>query len=190
MPPWHRSRTVGLVPTDTDSLGRSCSPPRDIQRISGPVRLQRLPRREHSCQVPRPLSDGLFQVDATWGTIQPIELASGVRTIGELELIEHLLEGLPVIDTRLAHFYCEGTIPGAQSIPHEQILDHVDELDGSTPTVFFCNGPQCAATPDAVHKLLGAGYPAEAIYYYRGGMHDWITLGYPTAVGRYDLAIG
>ena len=30
-----------------------------------------------------------------------------------------------------------------------------------------------------VPKLLGAGYPAEAILYYRGGIHDWMTLGYP-----------
>jgi rhodanese-related sulfurtransferase len=129
-------------------------------------------------------------VDATWGAVQPIELAPGVRTIGELELIEHLRERQPVIDTRLAHVHREATIPGARSIPHHQILDHLDELNDSTPTVFFCNGPQCAATPDAVHKLLDAGYPADAIYYYRGGMHDWITLGYPTAAGRDAVAVG
>lgn len=51
------------------------------------------------------------------------------------------------------------------------------------PTAFFCNGPQCAATPDAIAQLLDAGYPAHAILYYRGGMHDWLTLGYPTAQG-------
>jgi hypothetical protein len=29
---------------------------------------------------------------------------------------------------------------------------------------------------------LDGGYPAAAILYYRGGMHDWMTLGYPVAV--------
>jgi rhodanese-related sulfurtransferase len=130
--------------------------------------------------VPRPVGHGVFEVDATWGTVQPIELAPGVRTIGELELIDHVRQGLPVIDTRLVHFHRGGTIPGARSIPHEQILDHLDELDPSVPTVFFCNGPQCSATPDAIHKLLDAGYPPEAILYYRGGIRDWTTLGYPT----------
>ena len=147
------------------------------------AQLERHPSREHTCQVPRPVGDGLFEVDATWGTVQPIELAPGVRTVGELELIEHLRQGLPVIDTRLEHFNRAGTIPGARSIPHAEITTRLDELDRSVPTVFFCNGPQCAATPDAIHKLLDADYPARAILYYRGGMHDWTTLGYPTVTG-------
>jgi rhodanese-related sulfurtransferase len=148
--------------------------------MTSPSRLERLPSREQTCQVPRPVGEGLFEVDGTWGKVQPIELAPEVHTIGELELIEHLGQGLPLIDTRLAHFHRDGTIPGARSIPHEQILDHLGEFDPARPTVFFCNGPQCAATPDAIHRLLEAGHPAEAILYYRGGMHDWITLGYPT----------
>src|SRR5204863_28822 len=66
---------------------------------------------------------------------------------------------------------------------HEQILEHLDQLDPAVPTVFFCNGPQCTATPDAIGKLLDAGYPAEAILYYRGGIHDWMTLGFPVSPG-------
>lgn len=119
--------------------------------------------------VPRPLGQGMFEVDATWGTIQPIRLAAGVRTVGELELIEHLEAGGPLVDTRVKHFYQEGTIPGARGIPHEQILERRDELDPGRPTVLFCNGPQCAATPDAVATLLEAGDPAQAILYYRAG---------------------
>lgn len=55
----------------------------------------------------------------------------------------------------------------------------MDELDRSKPTIFFCNGPQCPQSPTAIRKLLSAGYPPEKILYYRGGMHDWITLGLP-----------
>jgi rhodanese-related sulfurtransferase len=134
--------------------------------------------------VPRPLGQGRFEVDATWGHVQPMQLAPGVRTIGELELIEHIRARLPVIDTRLERFHLEATIPGARRIPHGEILDHLAELDADAPTVFFCNGPQCAATPDAIHALLAAGYPAESILYYRGGMHDWLTLGYPSVTGE------
>jgi rhodanese-related sulfurtransferase len=122
-------------------------------------------------------------VDARWGSVQPLELAAGVRTIAELELIDHLEHGLPVVDTRLRHFYRQGTIPGARSLPHEEIVERMGELDPSKTTVFFCNGPQCTATPDAVSRLLDAGFPAESILYYRGGMHDWLTLGYPTSPG-------
>jgi rhodanese-related sulfurtransferase len=145
--------------------------------------LERAPRRDTTCMVPRPLGNGLVQVDATWGTVQPIELAPGVRTIGELDLIDHLKHGLPLIDTRQPHFHHDATIPGARGIPHEQILDHLDELDPRVPTVLFCNGPQCQATPNGIRALLAAGYPAAGIRYYRGGMHDWLTLGYPTIPG-------
>ncbi len=132
--------------------------------------------------VPQAVADepGLLIVDATWGTISPIELAPGVATVGELEVIAHITAGLPLVDTRLQHFYEDGTLPGAQNIPHEQITQSVGLLDRGVKTVFFCNGPQCAATPAAIRALLAVDYPAQAILYYRGGIHDWMTLGLPT----------
>lgn len=44
----------------------------------------------------------------------------------------------------------------------------------------FCNGPQCPQSPDSVRSLLDAGYPADRLAYYRGGLHDWTTLGFRT----------
>jgi len=135
---------------------------------------------DDALQVPRALGTrGRFVVDATWGTVQPLVLAPGVQTVGELELIEHVERGLPLVDTRLAEFDAEGTIPTARRIPHEQIVARIAELNRDVPTILFCNGPQCTATPDAIEALLGAGYPAELLRWYRGGMHDWVTLGYP-----------
>lgn len=151
--------------------------------MTSPPDLDRLPSREEPTRLPRSTGEGRFEVDAAWGTVQPIELAPGVRTVGELEVIEHLQAGRPVIDTRLAHFHREATIPGARWICHEEILERRGELDPDTPAVFFCNGPQCSATPDAISRLLECGHPAQAILYYRGGMHDWMTLGYPTVAG-------
>jgi rhodanese-related sulfurtransferase len=107
-----------------------------------------------------------------------------VRTVAELEVIEHLDRGGPIVDTRLEHFHRDATIPGAKGIPHEQILERRNELDPATPTVFFCNGPQCTATPEAIEALLDAGYPAAGILYYRGGIHDWMTLGFPVFPGH------
>lgn len=147
------------------------------------AKLDRVAPRDGARMVPRPLGDGRFEVDAAWGSVQPLTLAPGVTTVGELELIEHIRQGLPVIDTRRAHFHRQATIPGARGIPHDEILDHCDELDPRVPTVFFCNGAQCKATPDAIRALLRSGYPAEAILYYRGGLRDWMTLGYRTVAG-------
>jgi hypothetical protein len=59
-------------------------------------------------------------VDATWGTIAPIQLAPGVCTVGEVEVIEHIAAGLPLIDTRLATYLETGTLPSARSIPAQR----------------------------------------------------------------------
>lgn len=128
--------------------------------------------------------EGFVIVDCTWGTIQPLEVAPGVRTVGELELIEHLDAGLPVVDTRGGVQREQATIPGARGIPHDEIVARVDELDRGRPTVLFCNGPQCGATPEAVRALLEHGYPADKLRYYRGGVHDWMTLGLPVEGSR------
>jgi rhodanese-related sulfurtransferase len=148
-------------------------------------RFTRAPRRKEPYMVPRPGPEpGLHLVDGTWGRIQPIELAPGVRTLGEIEVIEHIERGLPLVDSRRPEFCAEAAIPGAVNIPHTEAVARIEELDRDVPTVFYCNGPQCTATPQAVHALLDAGYPAGSILYYRGGIHDWLTLGLPVTPSR------
>ena len=118
-------------------------------------------------------------VDTTWGIIQPIEIAENVRTVDEFEVHKFQEKGLPIVDSRTSDFYEVSTIPGAKNIPHNEIAERVGELDRNKPTVFFCNGPQCPQSPTAIRNLLSNGYPPEKILYYRGGMHDWVTLGLP-----------
>jgi rhodanese-related sulfurtransferase len=144
-------------------------------------RIRRLSRRDDAFMLPRPVAGdpGRFVVDATWGTIMPIELAPGVRTVGEVEVIAHIEMGLPLVDTRLPLYVAAGTIPTARNVPHTAVADRLDEFDKRVATIVFCNGPQCAATPDAIRTLLAVGYPAEGLLYYRGGIHDWVTLGLP-----------
>jgi rhodanese-related sulfurtransferase len=147
------------------------------------VEFSRPERRAHPARVPRAVEGeaGLFVVDASWGVIQPISLAPGVRTVGELELIEHVRAGRPLVDCRLPEYVERGTIPGAVNIPHDEIAERIAELDPVEPTVVFCNGPQCTATARAIKALRAAGWPAERLLYYRGGIHDWVTLGLPLA---------
>ena len=60
--------------------------------------IKRTERRTRPQMVPQPVQGqpGLVQVDATWGTIQPMRVAEGVHTVGEVEVISHLEQGLPV----------------------------------------------------------------------------------------------
>ena len=141
--------------------------------------IRRVRRRAEARFIPRARANGLVEVDSTWGRIQPLVIAPGVETVAELEVIDHIEHGLPLIDTRLHHFFLEATLPSAVNIPHGQALERIDELDPSVPAVFFCNGPQCTATPKTIAALLDYGYPPAAILYYRGGIHDWMTLGLP-----------
>ncbi|MFO7925048.1 MAG: rhodanese-like domain-containing protein, partial [Bacteroidales bacterium] len=147
---------------------------------------KRPPKREKFQRVPQPVKgeSGLVIVDTTWGKIQPIKIAENVRTVDEFEVHNFQENRLPIIDSRTPDFYKISTIPGAKNIPHNEIKDRMDELDSNQPAIFFCNGPQCPQSPTAIRNLLSAGYPPEKILYYRGGMHDWITLGLPVVEGR------
>jgi len=67
-------------------------------------------------------------------------------------------------------------------------LEKVGLFDGSEKTdawdfsearqlLIWCNGPWCGQSPRAIHALITLGYPADKLYYYRGGMQMWQSLG-------------
>ena len=139
-------------------------------------------RPQHPASVPWPVEGepDLVMVDTTWGEVQPLQCAPGVVTVGEIELLEQIRGGAVLIDSRVPDSRGGITIPGAVNIPHDRIMERRDELDPSRVSVFFCNGPQCPQSPMAIRALVKAGYPASALAYYRGGLHDWVTLAMPT----------
>lgn len=141
----------------------------------------RTPQRDNYHVIPADMNTeaGLVEVDTTWGSIQPMQAAPDVLTVGELEVYHHKKKDLHIIDTRKPDTTGNVSIPGSKNIPYDKLAGRMDELDKNHPSIFFCNGPQCPQSSTAIKNLLDAGYPAEKILYYRGGMHDWITLGLP-----------
>ena len=121
--------------------------------------------------------------------VQPMEPAAGVRTIGELELLDMLVDPeVIVFDSRTPNWFEGGSIPGAKNMPYNEMADRLGELgceidfDGwiceDVPEIaLFCNGPWCGQSPTAIRRIIEAGYPAEKISYYRGGMQVWRMLG-------------
>ena len=138
--------------------------------------------------------------------IQPMQLGVGVETLGELEVLDYLNRighresKLMVIDSRTQDWYAKGTIPGAVNIAYAQnmagqatdltgVRNSLLELFGvieaagtydfnsAYTLVIFCNGPWCGQTPNYIRTLLGLGYPASKLKWYRGGMQDWCSLG-------------
>ncbi|HAF45948.1 MAG TPA: sulfurtransferase [Gallionellaceae bacterium] len=138
--------------------------------------------------------------------IQPMQLAAGVETFGELEVLDYLKrirlgdDSLLVVDSRTPDWYAKGTIPGAINIPYAQNMagqatdlpgvkkmlgdlfgakEAAGTFDFSTARTLaiFCNGPWCGQTPNYIRTLLALGYPAAKLKWYRGGMQDWCSLG-------------
>jgi rhodanese-related sulfurtransferase len=141
--------------------------------------------------------------------IRPIEIAKGVQTLGELEIIHYLKmksdgdDSILVIDSRTPDWVQKGTIPGSINIPWTKldvekgadpftIADILQKQFGvieqeglwnfskAKTLVLFCNGMWCGQSPRNILSLLDFGYPAEKIKWYRGGMQNWETLGLHT----------
>lgn len=136
--------------------------------------------------------------------IQPAALAGGVATVGELEVIAFLEgevaggSGL-LLDSRMPDVFIKGTIPGAVNVPYttlaadnpyrKEILKALGAVEtgdgwdfgGAMALTMFCEGPGCDQTPRAIASLASAGYPADKLRYYRGGLQVWELLGLTVA---------
>ena len=140
--------------------------------------------------------------------VQPIEAAPGVGTVGELEVLRYLQRmargdnSVLLIDSRTAQWPERGMIPGAVNIPWTRIdPDHAEskaiggifyedfgaayqngrwDYGPAKTLVLYCNGLWCSQSTRFIQVLLGYGYPAEKIKWYRGGMQAWESVGLTT----------
>jgi len=141
--------------------------------------------------------------------IQPMYLAPGVETVGELEVLELLKQmgrrddDILLIDSReIEWLQRSGQIPGSIHIPWTAL--HPKHADGAAiaeilelrfgairngplwdfshakTLVFYCNGIWCGQSPTNIKQLLALGYPAQKLKWYRGGMQAWKSLGLTT----------
>jgi rhodanese-related sulfurtransferase len=160
-----------------------------IETSSGPVEISRIQDPENVvtgewAKTSRPCPNFC---------IQPMSPAPGVTTIGELELIALLQDPeTTVVDSRTPDWYMGGTIPGAVNMPYTEMTDRLGELGceldfegwdctNARQVALFCNGLWCGQSPEAIRRMIDAGYPAERISYYRGGMQSWRVLGLTVA---------
>lgn len=137
---------------------------------------------------------------------QPMQVADGVTTIGEVELIDFMRHQLAdgsgiLIDARTGDWHARGTIPGSVNIPFTKLnpaqgadditlgeslsqlgvteLDDGWDFSQAKQAVLWCNGPWCGQSPTAIRGLLSIGYPVGKLLYYRGGMQLWQVFGLP-----------
>ena len=143
----------------------------------------------------------------TKGRLLPMHLDADLETYGELEVLLTLKEmktnpNLVLVDARTKQWFKYRTIPGAINMPFNYFKEKVEnefeyefalkylgavkdkeghyDFDNVKTMVIFCNGPWCSQSPDMIFALINAGYPAENLKWYRGGMQDWLSAGMTT----------
>jgi len=97
-----------------------------------------------------------------------------LEVIGRAELETRLRDGnLVLIDIRPESEYEAGHLPGAISIPPDQ-LDGLDHLVSTIPPdreiVAYCRGPYCVFADDAIRRLAGQGRSAARLV---EGVPEW-----------------
>ncbi|MCF8304743.1 MAG: metalloregulator ArsR/SmtB family transcription factor [Bacteroidales bacterium] len=118
-------------------------------------------------------------------------LKYGIREIAELEKtlnkqreehktsealsLEELEEKLQndnvlVIDVRPYIEYEFGHIPGAKSVPVNELLNNLDDLPRDKEIIAYCRGPFCALSDEAVKTLWEKGYNARRLH---EGYPEW-----------------
>jgi len=81
-----------------------------------------------------------------------------------------------VLDVRPAEEYRAGHIPGARSVPVDELRSRLQELPASQEIVAYCRGPYCVFADEAVALLNQHGYRARRL---DRGLPDWRALALP-----------
>jgi rhodanese-related sulfurtransferase/DNA-binding transcriptional ArsR family regulator len=86
-----------------------------------------------------------------------------------------------VLDVRPVPEYQAGHIPGAVSIPVEELAGRINELPTDTEIVVYCRGEYCVLAYDAVRLLTDRGRRAIRL---NDGMLEWRLADLPVATAE------
>lgn len=105
----------------------------------------------------------------------------GAAEVGHDELRARVAAGdAIVLDVRPVEEYRAGHIPGALSIPVDELADRVGELPEETEIVVYCRWEYCVLAHDAVRLLTGRGRRAIRM---NDGMLEWRLAELPVEAG-------
>lgn len=104
------------------------------------------------------------------------------QEIGRGELLDRAASGaVTVIDVRPAEEYAAAHIPGAVSIPLEDLQQRLEELPMDQEVVAYCRGAYCVLAYEAVDLLRSTGREARRL---QDGMLEWRLTELPVDTGR------
>ncbi len=97
------------------------------------------------------------------------------RPLGRGELLRRVRRGKAVlIDLRPSDEYVAGHLPGARSMPLEELTDRLEELPRDLEVIATGRGPFSADSAEALDLLRSAGFRATR---HDGGPAEWLAAG-------------
>lgn len=106
-----------------------------------------------------------------------LEDRESMEVVGAEEMLERLQdENVVILDVRPEEEYRAGHIPGALSIPVEQLEARLRDIPGDLEVIAYCRGPYCVFADEAVKLLHEHGYRARR---FEEGLPDWRAAGLP-----------
>lgn len=107
-------------------------------------------------------------------------LGDDTEAVSRAELLDRVRSGrATVIDVRPAEEFAAGHIPGALSIPLDELADRLAELPAGQEIVAYCRGAYCVLSHEAVRLLTAHGRTALRL---ADGMLEWRLAELPVAV--------
>lgn len=104
-----------------------------------------------------------------------------LEAVHSADLLDRVRAGeVTVLDVRPPDEYAAGHIPGAISMPVDEIERRVAELPADGEIVAYCRGPYCIYAVRAVEALRRLGFRARRL---EDGVPDWTSRGLPVVVG-------
>ena len=85
------------------------------------------------------------------------------------------------VDAREHAEYAAGHIPGAVSLPYDDVASEPERLEhletGGKPIVAYCGGGSCELSLSLAWDLINAGHSRVTVY--MGGFPEWAAAGFP-----------
>jgi DNA-binding transcriptional ArsR family regulator/rhodanese-related sulfurtransferase len=107
--------------------------------------------------------------------------ADEAEDVPRAELLRRARSGeVVVLDVRPRHEYACGHIPGALSMPVEELEARLAELPADVEVVAYCRGAYCVLAYEAVRLLTRHGRTARRL---REGMLEWRLASMPIQAG-------
>ena len=114
------------------------------------------------------------------GPAEPVGLPDGLVTEPRRRARRLRARSVVLLDVRPSSEYEAGHIPGAVSVPLEDLPRRLRELPAGKEVVAYCRGPYCLLAFEAVKTLRRRGRRARRLV---EGFPEWRAAGLPVVSG-------